>query len=344
MRDDMTPIQRRLAITQGKDYDRVPCVPFMSEFKALLCNISIYDFWHSPQKIAQTETACFKRYEYDRIIIGPNTRGISDAMGAESVYPDQGVPYAARPLLNNYHMLSALEPLNAASHPRIQVFVQAAELLKDTVGELVPLEMSIGGPFTIASQLRGTEQLLRDLVKNPEEVRHLLQLIAKSQKSCIDLAGRLGVGVAMADPVANPSLIGPRMYEKFVFPVTRDLTQYALKKTGRGVSLHMCGNTVKIWKFLKQYPLNELSLDNIIDLNQAAAELGDAVPIAGNVDPVETILRGTREDIFRDVHNCITAGSKARKGYTLATGCDIPNQTEPGQIDFFMEAARCFPR
>ena len=91
----------------------------------------------------------------------------------------------------------------------------------------------------------------------------------------------------MADPVANPALIGPKMYEKFVFPYTKELTDYAYEKTGHKVSLHMCGDTRSIWKYLGQYQLNELSLDNIIDIKQAADEIGSEVPIAGNVDPKE---------------------------------------------------------
>ena len=83
------------------------------------------------------------------------------------------------------------------------------------------------------------------------------------------------IAIAMADPVANPALIGPRMYEKFIYPYTKELTDYALKKTGRKVSLHMCGSTYSIWKYLRQYELNELSLDNIIDLERAVEELGE---------------------------------------------------------------------
>ena len=127
------------------------------------------------------------------------------------------------------------------------------------------------------------------------------------------MAAQYGLGIAMADPVANPALIGPKMYEKFVFPYTKELTDYAYEKTGHKVSLHMCGDTRSIWKYLGQYQLNELSLDNIIDIKQAADEIGSEVPIAGNVDPV-----------------------------SIVTGCDIPETTDPQKIDWFMDAARAY--
>ena len=90
------------------------------------------------------------------------------------------------------------------------------------------------------------------------------------------------------------------------------------------------------------YQLNELSLDNIIDLKRAAAEIGSHVPIAGNVDPVNIVMNGTREEIFLDVQKCIDEGRHAEKGYTLATGCDIPETTDPQKVEWFMDAARAY--
>ena len=209
-----------------------------------------------------------------------------------------------------------------------------------SLGDIVPLEMMIGGPFTSASILRGIELLLRDCRKEQESVHRLLRMITDSQKSCIDLAAEYGYGIAMADPVANPALIGPRMYKEYVFPYTKELTEYAQKKTGYKVSLHMCGKTYAIWEYLRQYPLNELSLDNVIDLERAVEELGAYIPIAGNVDPVSVILNGTKEEIFKATKRCIDIGSKADKGYIVAPGCDIPETTEARQVRFFMDAVR----
>ena len=83
-----------------------------------------------------------------------------------------------------------------------------------------------------------------------------------------------------------------------------------------------------------------MSLDNIIDLQRAVEEIGNQIPIAGNVDPVQVVMNGTKEEIDRAVAACIQTGKKAKRGYHLATGCDIPEKTDPAQIDWFMEAVR----
>lgn len=46
--DEMTPVERKKAIEEGKSYDRVPCVPFMGELKGVLSGISVWDLSHDP--------------------------------------------------------------------------------------------------------------------------------------------------------------------------------------------------------------------------------------------------------------------------------------------------------
>ena len=333
--DQMTPLERVYAIEHHLPYDRILCIPFIGNVRCTLYGTEISEYWKSEKCMAEGEILAFNRFGFDRLGLGPNTVGITSALTIQVSGGEQETP-----VVDEYEKLYGMVPVDASTNPVIRTFLHVAENLMEDAGEIVPVEASIGGPFTIASFLRGIEVLLRDCMKHPDEVHRLLRIVVDSQKSCIDELAKYGVGIAMADPVANPSLIGPRFYEKFVFPYTKELTDYAFEKTGKKVSLHMCGKTYSIWKYLCQYQLNEISLDNIIDLERAAKELGEVVPIAGNVDPVEIILNGNREEIFEGVRTCIEQGRKSKQGHHLTSGCDIPDATQIEKIDWFMEAAR----
>lgn len=335
--DQMTPNERFTAIKSGRNYDRIPCVPFIGNMRLLFLGVNGEEYWQSAEHMVNGEILAYNRFGFDRLFIGPNTRGISDALSLQFSSVGNG-----KPVMDDYGKLDGMDPVNASSNPEISRFLQAAEMLSEKAGEIVPVEASVGGLFTIASFLRGIETLLRDCRRNPEEIHRMLRIIVDSQKSCIDELAKCDVGIAMADPVANPALIGPKFYEKFIFPYTKELTDYAYEKTGKKVSLHMCGETHSIWKYLSQYQVNEISLDNIVDLEHAAKELGENVPIAGNVDPVEIMMKGTKEDIFNGVQSCINKGRLAKCGYHLTTGCDIPDGTSIERMDWFMEAARIY--
>lgn len=194
--------------------------------------------------------------------------------------------------------------------------------------------------MTIASYLRGVEYLLRDCKREPEQVHRLLRLVTDSEKSCMKAMGKYGFSIAMADPVANPELIGPKYYKEFAYPYMKELTDYAYEVTGKKANLHMCGRTYSIWKYFSQLNVQFLSLDNAIDLNRAKEELSPYLAIAGNVPPVEVVMNGTKEEIFQSVQECARIGKQMEQGYVLSTGCEIPYGTALSQIDWFMEAAR----
>lgn len=338
--DQMTPWERVRAMHAGAVLDRFPCVPFMGEMKCALTGTSYRDFWFDPQAMFEVERAAYVRWGYDRIVVGPNSRGITEALGGATEYPHAGLPHEGAPVVDDYAVLDAMEPVDPAASPRLAPFFRAIDLLVDSFGDEVPIEASIGGPMTIASNLRGIERLLRDCRRAPRQVERLLQLVAETQARCIDAAAAHGAGVAMADPVANPALIGAARYEEFVFPVTLRLCEHARSACGRGASLHMCGHTESIWHLFRRYPLGEVSLDNIVDLVQAARDLGSSVPIAGNVDPVHVISLGSPAEIEADVRRAVSQGSRSASGFTLASGCDIPPGTDLHQVDLFMDACR----
>lgn len=68
--------------------------------------------------------------------------------------------------------------------------------------------------------------------------------------------------------------------------------------------------------------------------------MGDKVIITGNVPPVDVVYKGTKEDIFKSVKECIRKGHDSKKGYILSTGCQIPMHTPMENIEAFMEAGR----
>lgn len=323
-----------------KKIEQFPCCPSIGEIINKLSEISTWDFWHDPVKMAEAEVKAFHRFRQDKITIGPNTRGITEALGGTFIYPERGCPYIEEPFLHNYEQLDEMVPMDAMSHPRMEPFTSEVNILSQRLNGAVEVSTHIGGPFTIASNLRGIEMFLRDCRKCPDQVFRLLRIIVDSQKSCIDWAVKYKLGISMADPVSIPDLIGPKMYRKFVYPFTKELTDYAFEKTGKKVSLHMCGNTYRIWDCFKEYQLSALSLDNIINLKQAIEELSEYFAITGNIDPVEVVMNGTKEMIYTAVKECIEIGKNAKSGFVISTGCDIPESTPFEHIDWFMEAGK----
>ncbi|MEG0356047.1 MAG: uroporphyrinogen decarboxylase family protein [Lachnospiraceae bacterium] len=343
-KDEMTPIERGKAIAVGSAYDRIPCFPFIEEISGKLIGVPVEEYCHNADDIVQSEIAAFHRLGHDIVGTGPNTCGIAEAIGAPIIYSKVALPHVGEPFLMDYEMLSQMDILNPSKDGRLPMYLEAIEKLTQAAEEVVAVSSSMGGPFTIASQLRGIEQFLKDCRREPKRVHELMQFVSDSSLMCIDAVAPFGVVIAFADPVACPNMISPKCYETFVLPYMKELVQYSIQKTGKKPSLHMCGDTHKIWPYLKELSISGLSLDNLIDMKIAREELGHTFAILGNVPPVEVVLDGTKEEIFASVKQCIEDSIESEKGYTLTTGCDVPYQTAFEKLDWFMEAGRLYGR
>ncbi|MDO7205170.1 uroporphyrinogen decarboxylase family protein [Paraclostridium bifermentans] len=59
--------------------------------------------------------------------------------------------------------------------------------------------------------------------------------------------------------------------------------------------LYIYGKTKKVWGHMVDIGISNLSLDNVDDIGELKEAYGDKVCLIGNVDPVETIMRGSIE-------------------------------------------------
>jgi uroporphyrinogen-III decarboxylase len=75
-----------------------------------------------------------------------------------------------------------------------------------------------------------------------------------------------------------------------------------------------------------------------VELADAKARLGPSVFIKGNIDPVNTLLFGARQDIEADVRRRLAAGMPGG-GYILSTACSIAPRTPAENVELLAPLA-----
>ncbi|MBU3142656.1 uroporphyrinogen decarboxylase family protein [Clostridium sp. CF012] len=342
--DEMTPRERMEAFSAGKQIDRIPCSPFLGEACAPLFGHTIKEHNFSTEVIIDVAVKSFETIRPDSIGIGPGLQGIPEAMGSEFKFPENGTPYFSSPILRDYKDLGKLSPLNPYKDGRISYFLEALKVTSGRIGHEVFVGSSMGGPFTTAAFLRGTEDFLKDITRNPEMVHKLLELSTQSVINYIDAVCDLGLSPSIAEPVASGTMISARTFREFAKPYLKKCMDRIIERRGSGTTLHICGTTKKIWADMVEVGIANLSLDNIDDIGELKEQFGDKVCLIGNVAPVETILRGTIEDIHNAGKLCISKAADSPKGFVLSSGCDIPIGTHPDKIIALMDSARIYGR
>lgn len=340
--DEMTSKERMKAFARGEEVDRIPCSPIMGETCAPLFGIWPREHNHSAELMAKVEIEVYKAFKADGAGIGTGLRGVAEAMGTELVYPEKSMSYVKEPLLKSYDELHRLKPANPHKDGRLPLILKALQMIDKEVGNEVGVSTDIAGPISVASAIRGAENLMKDIRKCPEKVHELLEIVTESNLLFIDAACELGYGVGFSDPVASCSMISSKQFREFAKPYLKKCIDRVAYWRGAGALLHICGKSKDIWEDMVELGISTLSIDNVEDLSEAKKLVGDRVCLVGNVRPVETVKMGSIEDIYKECSTCIEKGWDNPNGYILSTGCQIPIGTKKENIQALIDGARIY--
>ena len=338
-RDRMTPIERFAAYQRGEPLDRLPCVPIVGNTAARVLGIKVAEFRGNGRLIADAQIAAYHRFGYDVIRIFTDLYTQAEAMGARVHYPADETAYLAAPAIRSVDEIASLKPADPKKDGNLPAHLEAMERAFQAVGKEVPVTGALTGPFTTASFLIGTENLVRLTLKNPAAVHQLCEV---SCQSALIYAGAIldtGCTPSLTDAMCSTTVISPRQFKEFGQPYLTRLVNF-IHGRGRSVTLHICGKTAPIWEAMADTGADCLSIDNAADLEAARAKVGHRVRLMGNVPPSEIMLEGTPSQVREAVRECVRKAYNNSKGLVVASGCSLPVETPFANIDAMLAAVR----
>lgn len=339
-RDQMTPRERDEAIALNKPYDRIQCSLFMGEHAAKLIGAKVSELHLKVDKMLEAQIAARNIYDSETAGVGPGLQGIAEAIGSKVVFPDHSTPYISDFAIKDYSDIDSLEVIDPLKAGRLPLHLEGLKRIKEALGHEVNVSTSIAGPFTTAANLRSTDVFLKDIYRSPEFAHKILRLATDSTIAYVKEAAKLGISFSIADPTASGTLISERHFKKFAFPYIKELIGKIVEYSGKAPSLHICGNSTKIWDLMAETGASALSLDDVIDLEAAKQTVGHKVKLIGNIRPTATMYLGTPQDVDINARECLGKAYNNPKGYVLSLGCGLPTNTPPENIHALTNAAR----
>ncbi len=340
-KDIMTPLERVTAFMTGQPYDRIPCNPNMGDHAAKIAGYTVAEYHNSAAKMAASHISAYATYGHDFIGLGPGHTGVAEALGSKLGFPEYGTPFVEQFALAQTTDLSTFDIPDPYKAGRFPLFLDALDEVTGKLGQEVPIGFVIGGPLSAAYSLRGAEALMKDLYVRPEFVHELLELCVKSTLPFLKEVAKRGAGIVIVDPVSSGSLISPALFRKFSQPYLKQFIA-AISEFTHPPVLHICGDTKKILGDMVETGAGGLSLDNALDLEDAKRQVGSQVLLIGNVNPAESMYRGTPETVQLDVKNCLKKAHDSPRGFLLALGCELPIKTPPENVHALIAAARSY--
>jgi uroporphyrinogen-III decarboxylase len=220
------------------------------------------------------------------------------------------------------------------------------DLVVDRVGETVSVHTEVFSPFTQLMELFGYEQGLMNLLDEPDKCRAILAAYTEGTAELGMLQARHGAdAVLISSAFAGGGFISPRQYEQFVLPYEKEVVG-RIKQEGVPVYTHTCGDIGDRLELMAATGIDGIdTLDppplGSIDLEDAKRRVGDRLFFKGNLDPVNTLLKKTREEVRQDALWRLEVGSLGG-GYILSSACSVSPRVPPENLTVLAEASEEF--
>jgi uroporphyrinogen decarboxylase len=304
--------------------------------------ISMKVFSEDAQKAANAYIHAAEKYHTDGLLIDLSTATLAGSVGVPVDYPDEEPARTHGTLINSLEEVQDLPPVDVAKDAGIQHWLEITRLVKEHFGE----EKFIRGncdqaPFSLASMIRGSQELMTDLLIEPDKVEQLLEYATEAGLQFIRLMAGTGAHmVSNGDSVAGPEMIPPEFYRQFALPYEKRLVEEA-HNLGLSYALHICGDAEVILEDMVKTGADALELDYLTDIGKIYEHCHDSTLMIGNLDPSGVIKYGTPELIKQKTLELLEI-YKGSPRLMINAGCAIPPDTPPENIRAMVETTHQF--
>ena len=335
----ISPKQRMLNAYRGVWSDRVAVAPeFWYYYPAKLLGVSMREFerevpfhqalkktfeafdcdgWGAAGVGIPNERAEWRSEETTdaegRLVIRRTVRTPHGELTCGQLSPPDEPSWTTERLMKDFERdLPAYEALSLADPSKMDVshLVRAWE----EVGESYLLEAWLGAPFFdyIADAREGGGAVaVFDFLEHEERLlalreRYIGHLVRKAEAIC---SKTLVESLVMGCSWSNNSLIGPRMWRRWDKPVIAAAAE-AIHKAGRLIHVHFHGKCMESVADFAEMGIDCVcpferppggDVAGLEGLKEAARRLAGRTTMNGNIHTVETLIRGTPEDVRREV-------------------------------------------
>lgn len=317
---------------------KIPFTPVIYEHAAQFVGRTPWEVSRDPELMFEGHRRAYLEYHQQVIAVAIDIYNLeAEAYGAKvaASTPD-AIPAIHQPLLSSLEEGIALKPFDPQRDGRIAMMLAVAQRLKREFPE-ADVRLPVGGPFSIAFNLRGINDLCLDAALRPEVLAKMLMRLAENQAVLCRAVAQAGLDVAFFESAATPPILSPKQFHEIEMPALRRVLEIASECVGHPVPCISGGNTYPVLDDILSTGTNYLACN--VETNQAAfvervCRTHPHVKIRVNLDPGVVACHDPQR-IYRAIDHVleITAG---RTNCVMGTGA-MPLETPPSNMRLIRE-------
>lgn len=336
-------LENMLAAIRMEEPERIPVATLEQEHAVKLAGVKYWEYATNPKIVAKAQMGAIRKYRLDFAWIHIDDWIEYEAMGNEIRYFDAAVPTCERYVVEEESDLGNLRMPDPYRDGRIPVLIKAIETVLEASQGRILVCGRAASAFSGMLLLRGLEKGLKDLYVNPKLCEELLKISHEVAEIMVTAQIEAGAhAIWVGDCLATSRLIPPRFHELYALPYQGKLINF-VKKLG-GIPI-LFTDEKKLERLIRESESNPdvMGIGTGINLGEAKQAIGEKVCLFGNIDPVQVLLYGSKEEVAGAARSCIEAAAPGG-GFILATGECVCRDTPEANIHEMVREAETYGR
>ena len=293
-----------------------------------------------------------EQYDFDIVLTGTpssnyrmkpvdvKTRTYRDEWGVLRRFSDQTVPFPMEGPIKSIDDLKTYTPPEPMDPAR---FTALRELTSRFKGKKM-VGMHVHDALSYPAYLRGMDNLMLDLIEQPDLVRKLIELSVDHTTVLMKKARELGADLfVFGDDYAGNSgpIMSPRHFEEFFLPGMREVVRTA-KQLGAYAVKHTDGNILPIIEMIIDTGIDgihPLDPEAGMDISEVKKMYGNKVCVIGNIDTGK-VLTDSTPDVVKELVLQTILDVAPGGGYIIASANSIHSHVKPQNYAAMLTAAR----
>jgi MtaA/CmuA family methyltransferase len=296
--------------------------PILMQFAAKFNNCTYEEFMTDYRVLVESNIKCLEAIDNDAVGLISDPYRETSAFGASVEFSGNNNP-VCEPIITGIDDLDLLKNPDVYKSGRTFDRISAAGYYRELLGNNIPIIGWIEGPLAEAADLAGVNNILADILMDPDFVRKLMDICVITAKDFARAqieAGCLVVGIGDA----LCSQIDSETYSSYILPLHQEIVDF-IHDLGAFTKIHICGDITHLLPYLALTKTDILDLDWMVDFRNAREECKNEIVLCGNLDPVSVVQEQSPGTIAQKSGSLVKEMTNTR--FILSAGCEITRDT-----------------
>lgn len=306
--------------------------PAIYEHAAALINKTPWKVSRNSDLLFEAHCKAYETYKHTPVIIGIDIYNLeAEAYGCVINEPGRdGIPAITNHICPTILDLSKLPTFNPKTDGRISMMIEVAKKIKDKYPE-ADVRIPLSGPFSIASNLAGFQNLLFAVALEPENTIKGLDNLIEGQLVFCEAIKNAGLDIAFFESAAAPPLLSPDLFRDIALPALKTMIEKTSEILGHSVPCIIGGNTEPVLDYILETGTSYVIAPSETDQKAFMEKIWDKTDVRVRINMKTEVFVQDSWDLIKNEVDRILSIIKGRDNVCIGSGT-LPFEANPKYV------------